>query len=120
MQFDVKTYADFKAAVEELCAFLTLREIPAERVFDSKLIVHELVGNALQHSGCGAKFAVEADEEFIRIVVRGERAYEPPKRGTCPPCLAERGRGLYLVDSLTVERSFTDEGEILVRIRIED
>ncbi len=117
MQFDIKTYADFKAAVEELCALLTLQNIPQERVFDSKLIVHELVGNVLQHSGCGALLRAELMGEFIQIAVRGEKAYTPPKEGVCPPCCAERGRGLYLIDSLA-ERIFTEEGDILVRIRI--
>ncbi len=118
MQFDIKTYADFKAAVEELCARLTGEDIPAERVFDSKLIVHELVGNVLQHSGCGASLSAELADGFVHITVRGERAYQPPKEGTCPPCFAERGRGLYLIDSLCAERTFTDKGEILVRIRL--
>ncbi len=117
MQFDIKTYADFKAAVQALCDRLTLENIPKEKVFDSKLVVHELVGNALQHSDCGALLKAEWTGEFIHITVRGERAYTPPKEGDCPPAFAERGRGLYLVDSVA-ERIFTEEGEILVRIKI--
>ncbi len=120
MQFDVKTYADFKVAVEELCARLTAENIPAEQIFDSKLIVHELVGNVLQHAGCGASLRAELSKEFIHITVRGERAYEPPKEGSCPSCFAERGRGLYLVDTLSAERIFTEKGEILVRIRLRE
>ncbi len=120
MWFEIKNYEEFKAAVEELCAFLTAQEIPTERVFDSKLIVHELIGNVLQHSGCGAKLRAELTEEFIGITVRGEKAYKPPKEGALPPCFAERGRGLYLVDALSAERIFTEEGDILVRIRIKE
>ncbi len=120
MQFEIKTYADFKTAVEKLCAHLALREISPDRVFDSKLVIHELIGNVLQHSNCAATFKAEIDGEFIGITVRGENAYQPPKQGACPPCLAERGRGLYLVDSFSAERTFTQEGEIFVRIRIED
>ncbi len=119
MQFEVKTYADFKAAVEELCALLRERAIPAERVFDSKLVVYELIGNVLQHAGCGATLTVEIDEEYVSVTVRGEKGYEPPAQAICPPRLAERGRGLYLVDALSAERVFTPAGDILVRIRIQ-
>ncbi len=118
MRFDVKTYDEFKEAVEELCALLSAQNIPTERIFDSKLIVHELVGNVLQHSGCAASLCAELDGEFIRITVRGERGYEPPKQSVCPDTSAERGRGLYLIDALSAERIFTEKGEILVRIKI--
>ncbi len=120
MQFEIKTYADFKAAVEALCSYLLEREIAEERVFDSKLVLHELIGNALEHSGCGALLQTELTEEFIGITVRGEKAYRPPRSGVCPPCGAERGRGFYLIDSVAAERLYTDEGEIVVKIRIKE
>ncbi len=117
MQFDIKTYTDFKAAVDSLCAFWLTENIPEEQVFDGKLILHELVGNVLQHAGCGARLRAELTKDSIQIALRGEIPYQPPEEGSCPPCFAERGRGLYLIDRLA-ERTFTEEGEILVRIRI--
>ncbi len=118
MQFDIKNYADLKFAVEKLCSVLVEREIAAERIFDSKLVLHELVSNALEHSGCGARIFAELKEEFLGITVRGERAYFPPRSSVCPPSEAERGRGLYLVDTVAYERYCTDEGDIVVKIRI--
>ncbi len=118
MQWSIVNYDSFQAAVEELCAFLSAREIPQEKVFDSKLVVHELVGNALQHAEGGARVCVEVDGEFIRLSIHGAAAYRPPKAGKCPPCFAERGRGFFLVDSVSEERTCTEDGVILVRIKI--
>ncbi len=118
MRFEIKNYTDFKDAVERLCGFLSEREISEEKVFDSRLIAHELLSNVLQHSGGSAWLQEEILDSVLHLDVRAERVFQPPTEGSCPECFAERGRGLYLVDALSAERTFTEEGEILVKIRI--
>ncbi len=118
MVFEMKDYDDFKAAVERFCAFLCERKISPEVVFDCKLVAHELVGNVFQHAGGGARLCVEIENGCIQIAVRAEKGFCPPKESVCPDVMAERGRGLYLVDKASVERIFTEEGDILVRIKI--
>ncbi len=118
MVFDIKDYEGFKVAVEELCSFLSAEKIPSQNIFDSRLVLHELLGNALQHSASGARVQAEIEEEFIKILVQAEKAFCPPERGVCPDAYAERGRGFFLVDSVSAERIYTEKGGILVRIRI--
>ncbi len=118
MRWHIASYDGFQAAVDELCAFLLEREIPQGKIFDSRLVVHELVGNALQHAQGGASVCAEIEGEHILLSVRGATGYRPPQTGTCPPCFAERGRGFFLVDSVSTERTCAEDGTIFVRIRI--
>ncbi len=118
MRFEIYDYDSFRVAVEELCKFLSSCELPQERVFDSRLVAHELLANVLEHSGGKARLIAEVTEGYIHLTVRAERAYRPPTESVCPDAEAERGRGLFLVDSVSAERVYTNEGEILVRIQI--
>ncbi len=118
VQFTITTYEELKAATESLCDALKREGIPAERVFDCKLVAYELVGNVLQHSACSATLCVTCSTEQVCLTVCGEKGYIPPVTCVCPPCEAERGRGLYLVDSMSVERTATENGGICVRICI--
>ncbi len=118
MLLEITNYADFKSAVEQLCVFLHEQKISAQGVFDSKLVVHELLGNVLQHSGGNAKLRAEIVEEFIELSVQAEKSYCPPCEGKCPEPNAERGRGIFLVDRVSAERVYTADGCIVVRIKI--
>ncbi len=119
MQFEMHSYDDLKKAVEDFCAFLSELKISAEKIFDSRLALHELLANVLQHAKGGASLQTEVKDGFIRIRICGEEVFCPPQKGECPQVYAERGRGLFLVDCVSEDRTFTKEGEILVRIRIE-
>lgn len=119
MVFKIDDYDSFKAAIDEICAFLSSRAVAEERVFDCKLVSHELIGNVLQHSGGGAVLEVELDDAYIRLTVRAEKPFCPPDKGECPQTDAERGRGLYLVDCVCAERVFTADGCIGVLIPIQ-
>jgi len=116
MVYEINNYDAFKLAIDEICAELALQGIPQEKIFDCKLASHELIGNVLQHSGGSAYLEVSLSEEYIQVSVRAERIFEPPTKGTCPSAEVERGRGLYLIDSVCVERLFTEEGVIVVRL----
>ena len=116
MAYEIDSHDNLKAAVDQMCAFLLSQAVPKEKVFDCKLVAYELLANSLEHSGGKAWLQVDLGQEEICIIVRAERTYCPPKKGTCPSLDAERGRGLYLIDSLSVERIFTENSEIKVVI----
>ncbi len=118
MVFEIENYVTLKSAVEKLCDVLAVNKVAEERIFDSKLVAYELLGNVLQHSGGGAKLALELLQEYIELKVLAERVFFPPERGVCAEVFSENGRGLFLVDSVCAERTFTDDGGILVRIKI--
>ena len=118
MVYNIYSYDDFKRAIDEICVYLTSKSVCKEKVFDCKLTAHELISNVLQHSGGSAVLEVAVTETAVEITVRAENTFEPPIKGKCPSIEAERGRGLYLVDSVCEERVFTQEGEIVVRIAL--
>ncbi|MBQ8684788.1 MAG: ATP-binding protein [Clostridia bacterium] len=120
MIFEVENYAAMREALEKLCYYLAENDVPSERVFDSKLVASELVGNVLRHSGGVAKLCGEITEEFIELVILSSMPFLPPKASARADVFAEHGRGLFLVDSVCEERSLTDEGGIKVRIRIRE
>ena len=118
MLFDIRDYDSFKAAIEELCVFLSSSKLSQESIFDSKLVAYELLGNVLQHSRGGAKLKAEIDGECIKLRILADEAFVSTKREEKPSVYAERGRGLYLVDQICAEQIITEDGAILVRIRI--
>ena len=119
MIYEIFSYEDFKRATDEVCEKLSAQAVDQEKIFDCKLTLYELIGNVLQHSGGSAGFEVGVEEGYIQITVRAERVFIPPVKGKCPSAESERGRGLYLVDSVCAGREFTDEGRIVVRIALE-
>lgn len=118
MVYDIRDYDGFKVAIDEICAMLSSHSVDAEKIFDCRLITFELIGNVLQHSDGGARLEVELGEDHVRISVKAEQAYCPPQKGKCPETSAERGRGIYLVDSFSAQRIFTEDGEITVTVSL--
>ncbi len=118
MLFEITDYQNFKRTMEEFCAFLTKQRISAERIFDSRLAVHELLANVLQHTSGGARLRAELTEDFLQISLLAEQAFVPPQTSALPSAEAERGRGLYLIDRIAEKRVVTPEGEWILYIRI--
>ncbi|MBT3155444.1 ATP-binding protein [Streptomyces sp. CHD11] len=66
-------------------------------VDDARLIVSELVTNAIQHgTGTQVTFTMTFRDGFLRLAVHGETSGRPVVRQADDD--AERGRGLFLVD----------------------
>lgn len=118
MRFEVKNLIQLQAEIARLCAFLTENEVPAERIFDSRLVASELIGNALRHSKEGARLHAEIRDGCVEIVVFSGAVFTPPKTSVCSGVYSESGRGLFLVDHVCEERDMTEDGGIKVRIRI--
>ncbi len=117
MKFEIDGYGALREALLSITAQIAGMGISEETVFDCKLVVDELVSNVLQHGGGKAYLLVECGRE-IRIAVRGDKKFIPPDRSVCSSVTAERGRGLYLVDALSLSRRYSDEEGILVTISV--
>ena len=118
MFFEVKNFQALRRAMKRLSEYLEESDIPEENVFDSKLVVSELVGNVLRHSDGVASLEGEIQGEFIELKVHSSVCFCPPDESRCPDVLAESGRGRFIVDNVCAERTFTEDGCIRVRIRI--
>ena len=119
MRFEIRSLTAMQEALELLCEFLIQENIPSGNVFDSKLVVSELIGNVLKHSDGIASLEWWVDDGFIRLKINSTSPFAPPEKSDLPNAYAEHGRGLFLVDSVCEERITTSDGGILVRIKIQ-
>ena len=117
MVFKIENYLALREATEQFCTFLIEKKVDEERAFDCKLIVYELIGNVLKHSGGNATFHGEIEGEVIRLKIGAEKPFCPPNMAACADVFAEGGRGLFLVQKLCKEQVFTDEGELIITIK---
>ncbi len=119
MNFEVDSYGALKEALRNMCAALFASDVPDDIVFESKVVVNELVVNALQYGGGRAYFTVRRDGSGVRIAVRGENAFRPPEKSVCSDLQAEHGRGLFLVDALAARRAYSESEGTIVILAIE-
>lgn len=119
MKIEVENRLMLKSALYALCEFLTDNGVSKERVFDSKLIASELVGNIFTHSTGKASMEIELLDGFVELEIGSTAPFTPPKETKLVEVLSEHGRGLYLVDALCYERLQTEDGTMKVRIKIE-
>lgn len=113
----VEDVAAVRAAIDAMCRQLQ-KSVPAGTVFDCKLVARELLVNALRYGGGAAEFTYECGEGRVVICVRGARGFRPPEKVAAVPPDAERGRGLFLVDALSISREYSSQDGIRVAIEI--
>ena len=118
MFFKITNLKDLQTGMEQLCEFLFREQIPSDSIFDSKLVVSELVGNVLKHSDGIAALHTEIKDGFISLKIVSTKPYVLPEKSVCSDVYSEHGRGLFLVDSVCQTRSQTEEGDIIVTIAI--
>ena len=119
MFFEVKDVVALQKAVDSFCEYLKNSDVPEPCVFDSKLVAHELVGNVLRHSNGFARLHGVIENGFVQMKIFSSVPFEPPKQSRCSDVFEESGRGLFLVDKVCVERTYTPDGAIRVLIKIE-
>lgn len=117
MILEIKDRKSMQDGIERLCAFLLERGVASERVFDSKLVASELLGNVFKHTNGTAILKVEIVDGEVRLKVSSNVAFIPPEKTVCSDVFSEHGRGLYIVDCVCERRTTTDEGEIVVTIK---
>ena len=118
MILKVNDLKDLQEAMESLCDFLLRFQIPSESIFDSKLVVSELIVNILKHSEGMASLHTEVKDGLINLKITSTNPYVLPEKSVCSDVFAEHGRGLFLVDSVCLTRTQTPDGEILVTLAI--
>ena len=118
MNWQVSNFHTMRAALRKMCLALEQDAVAENSVFDCKLIASELLCNALRYGGGSAAFAAEKREGEVVIRVRSANNYRPPERACCSSVEDERGRGLFLVDALSAERTYSEKDGICVVIRI--
>ena len=119
MEFEIKDYTAMQRAITDFCRFLGENGVSSDRVFDSRLALNELLGNALKYAGGTARLQATLHSEYIEITVLSKTAFIPPKKSRCSDVYAEHGRGLFLVDSVCFERSVSPDGGIQIKIKIQ-
>ena len=117
MKFELDNYEMLSRAMDEFCSFLEALNVSEESIFNSKLVTSELVSNVFQHSEGSAFLSGELEQDKICIRVKGTKDFRPPEKSTCSDVYAESGRGLYLVDSVSEERTYLGDGAIRVVIK---
>ena len=117
MVYEVVNFITLKQAVDELCAFLLSENVSPERIFDSKLVAYELLGNVLKHADGNAKLGFRLSEDFVELTIHSAVSFYPEGKGRCSDVFAENGRGLFLVDRVA-ERSLCEDGGMLIRIKL--
>ena len=115
--FEIKDYASLQTALDGLCQLLAEWGVAQEKTFDCKLVACELVGNVLKYGEGKAGLQVRFLGECVQVKALSESFFELPENIACSGLYAESGRGLFLVDAVTVERKLTESGDILVKIK---
>jgi hypothetical protein len=87
-------------------------EYCSDTVFDVKLVVFELAGNVLQHSRQPAEVTVDLDQTSVYVNIRGGNSFDC-ERNSLPDEYGERGRGLYLVRSISEKLEYQQDGRFV-------
>ncbi len=119
MMFEVDNYDTLRHAIDALASFLGAENVPEGSIFDSKLVVSELLGNVLRHANGRAKLHYEIKDGCVELRIEGQTNYVPKcTQVTCSDVFSEHGRGLFIVQKFSEECIFSETDGIKVRIRI--
>jgi anti-sigma regulatory factor (Ser/Thr protein kinase) len=82
---------------------LTAWHVEADGVEAAKLVVSELVTNAVLHAPESPTISVDLrmTDDVVRVLVTDAGVHEPERRADPDPGTAETGRGVWLVDAFT-------------------
>lgn len=118
MFFKIRNYEELQLALEGLSSFLLEQAVAEERIFDSKLVACELIGNVLKHAESVAELRGEIKDGFIELKILSQNAFVFPKEVLCSGVYAEHGRGLFLVKQICKERIYSETDGIKVLIEL--
>ncbi len=116
----VGNIAAMQKALQTLTEFLAREGVPAEKIFDSKLIACELLSNVLRHTDSSTKLHGEIKDGHIELKIFSKELFEAPKQIVCSEVFCENGRGLFLVQELCEGKMTFETDGIRVRIRIKN
>lgn len=118
VQFKVENLKNMTEQLKSFAEFLKAQDIAEEDVFLSRLVSSELISNVIRHGGESAYFCGELLEDKISISVTAPSQEGVKLTATCPSVLAESGRGLYIINEVSlggIQRG--EHGELIVFVK---
>ena len=116
--FRVDNLKSMNVQLKEFCDFLRAHNVADEAVFNSRLVSCELISNVIKHGGEAATFKGELTPDKIVITVRAESQRHFELRPQRPEVLSESGRGLYIINCVSISGIKRGEGdELIVHIK---
>ncbi len=116
--FKVDNLKNMNTQLRAFADFLRGQNIADEDIFLSRLASCELITNVIRHSGEAAEFKGELLVDRIAITVTADCQRGLDLKAEAPDVFAEGGRGLYIVNCISIngiERG--DCGELRVYIK---
>lgn len=95
---DAHTASSARQAIREYLAAMALDQAD---VFSAELIVGEIIANTVAHAPGLVEVEVDWSDEKPHVLVRDNGPGFPSARGQLPDAWHERGRGLFLIRSLS-------------------
>ena len=117
MLLEIKDYQSLRDEMQRFCRFLVDNNASETTVFNGRLAVTELVGNVLKHAQTSATVKVVTEDGYFAVYVHSSKPFVPPVKSCCSSVNSEHGRGLYLVDSVCIERTLTSDGAIKIILK---
>lgn len=119
MSETIESLEQLHTVLSELSDVLVEAGACEEGVFNSKLVVSELIGNALKHAvGKKAFFEYRLSDETCVLKIKSVPSFQPPSESVCSDVLSESGRGLFLVRQCSEACVVEKDGSICVSVRI--
>ncbi len=117
ISFKVDDISNMNAALKEFLDYLEGENVDDDAVFDSRLVSCELITNVLRHCGGTACFSGVLNESGVVISVCATRPAGEISIPSLPCVLAEGGRGLYIVNSVSGGNVVISGGKVTVTIK---
>lgn len=118
IKFKVDNLKNMNIELGAFIDFLRSQNISDEDVFLSRLVSCELISNVIRHGGDAAEFKGELMVDKISITVTAQSQSGINLTPAKPSVLAEGGRGLYIINAVSmngIERG--EGGELRVYIK---
>ena len=118
VEFKVDNLKNMTAKLKAFAEFLRSRDIAEDDVFLSRLVSCELITNVIRHGGEAAEFRGELLKDKISITVTADSQRGIKLNPERPDVFAESGRGLYIINEVSINGLERGEGgELRVFIR---
>ena len=117
IKFEVSAIDEMNTELHRFVNYMIDRNVDEDAVFYSRLVSCELITNVLRHCSGTAIFSGEIDEDGVTITVCASAPNGVIKVTALPDALAESGRGLYIVNSVSEGRVTINGGNVTVVIK---
>ncbi|MCD8039934.1 MAG: ATP-binding protein [Clostridia bacterium] len=118
--FSVDNLKDMNDSLKAFSDFLRQSNVGEDDIFDSRLVSCELISNVLVHLGERADFCGKISGKNIIITVSSPHTAGAIEPQSVPDVFAERGRGLYIVKTISGGNVSFRDGAVEVLLKIKD